>query len=69
MGVNGMSYRIASFNMRNLSFGSGRDLKCIARIIKDNKSGIIAFQEVLREGKILTGSNLKVLFAYNAEAV
>lgn len=28
-----MSYKIGSFNVRNLSYGSGRDLKRIARII------------------------------------
>ena len=56
-----MSYRIASFNVRNLSYGSGRDLDRIARIIKDNKLDIVALQEVLSEGKILTGPNLKDL--------
>lgn len=54
-----MSYRIGSFNVRNLSLASGRDLDRIARIIKENKFDIVAMQEVLSEGKILTGTNSK----------
>ena len=56
-----MSYRIASFNVHNLSYGSKRDLDWIAQMIKDNEIDIIALQEVLSEGKILTGSKLKDL--------
>ncbi len=53
-----MSYKIGTFNVRNLSFGEGakRDLDKIADIIK--KFDIIALQEVLSEGKILQGVNL-----------
>lgn len=53
-----MSYRIGTFNVRNLSAsaGSSRDLDRIADIIK--RFDIIALQEVLSEGKILTGMSL-----------
>ena len=53
-----MSYKIGSFNVRNLSFGAGasRDLDMIADIIKE--FDIIALQEVLSEGKILQGISL-----------
>ena len=53
-----MSYRIASFNVKNLSGASGRDLDRIAAIINDNEIDIVAMQEVLSEGKILTGIGL-----------
>lgn len=53
-------YKIASFNVRNLSFGAKQErLDNLAKIIKDNNLDIIAMQEVLSEGKILTGSNQK----------
>ena len=50
-----MSYKIGSFNVRNLSFGAGakRDLDLMADIIRE--FDIIALQEVLSEGKILEG--------------
>lgn len=50
-----MSYKIGSFNVRNLSFGAGakRDLDMMAGIIRE--FDIIALQEVLSEGKILEG--------------
>lgn len=54
-----MGYRIGSFNVKNLSFGGKRDLDRIAHIILDNKLDIVAMQEVLSEGKILTGINGK----------
>lgn len=55
-------YKIASFNVRNLSFGAEQErLDNIAQIIKDNNLDIIAMQEVLSEGKILTGSNQKMV--------
>ncbi len=50
-----VGYRIASFNVKNLSFGGARDLDMIAKIIKDNNLDIVAMQEVLSEGKALTG--------------
>lgn len=50
-----MSYKIGSFNVRNLSYGSGRDLKRIARIINKEDLDVVALQEVLSEGKALTG--------------
>ena len=57
-----MSIRIASFNVKNLSFGGkGRDLNRIARIIKENDFDIVALQEVLSEGKILTGAKVSDL--------
>lgn len=53
-----MSFKIGSFNVRNLSWGSGakRDLDMIASLIKE--FDIIALQEVLSEGKILEGPTL-----------
>ncbi len=53
-----MSYKIGSFNVRNLSFGAGksRDLDMMADIISE--FDIIALQEVLSEGKILQGATL-----------
>ena len=54
-----MSFRIGSFNVKNLSYGNtGRDIDRIAALIKDNKFDIIALQEVLSEGKILKGAKL-----------
>ena len=52
-----MSIRIGSFNVKNLSLATGRDIDRIAQIIKDNELDIVAMQEVLSEGKILTGVN------------
>lgn len=54
-----MSFKIGSFNVKNLSLATGRDLNRIARIILDNGFDIVAMQEVLSEGKILTGINSK----------
>ena len=53
-----MSYKIGSFNVRNLSWGAAgsRDLDIISSIIKE--FDIIALQEVLSEGKILEGPKL-----------
>ena len=49
-----------SFNVKNLSFGAEKEkLDLICRIILDNKIDIVAMQEVLSEGKILTGINQK----------
>jgi len=57
-----MSYRIGSFNLRNLGItalgkSSGRDLKIIANIIKNEDFDVIALQEVLSEGKALYSSD------------
>ena len=48
-----MSYKIASFNMRNFgnTAGSTRDLNKIAEIILDEEFDIVALQEILSEGK------------------
>lgn len=51
-----MGYKIGSFNMRNLGIGAlgknnGRDLRKIAEIIKNEGFDVVAFQEVLSEGK------------------
>lgn len=54
-----MSFRIGSFNVKNLSLATGRDIDRIASIILDNELDIVAMQEVLSEGKILTGINAK----------
>lgn len=57
-----MKYKIASFNVRNLSFGAEKErLDNLAKIIRENNLDIIAMQEVLSEGKILTGSNQKMV--------
>lgn len=57
-----MGIRIASFNVKNLSFGGkGRDLDRIAQIIKENNFDIVALQEVLSGGKILTGAKVSDL--------
>lgn len=57
-----MEYKIASFNARNLSFGAEKErLDNLAKIIRENNLDIIALQEVLSEGKILTGSNQKMV--------
>lgn len=61
MGGEGMAFRIGSFNMKNLSLETGRDLDRIADIIKDNKFDIVAMQEVLSAGQILTGVNVKTV--------
>ena len=53
-----MAFRIGSFNVKNLSLATKRDLDRIARIIIENKLDVVAMQEVLSEGKILTGINL-----------
>lgn len=53
-----MSYRIGSFNIKNLSLSSGHDLDRIANIINDNHLDLVAMQEVLSEGKALTGISL-----------
>lgn len=50
-----MSYRIASFNMKNFSLATDKDLNRIAVIIKDGKFDIIAMQEVLAAGRPISG--------------
>ncbi len=54
-----MSYRIGSFNLRNLGLSAlgeqnERDLGLIARIIREEKFDVVALQEVLSEGKAFT---------------
>ena len=51
-----MSYKIGSFNLRNLGLtamgtDNVRNLRTIARIINDEGFDIVALQEVLSEGK------------------
>ena len=51
-----MSYKIGSFNMRNigtsaLSKGNDRNLQLIAKIIREENFDVVALQEVLNEGK------------------
>ena len=51
-----MSYKIGSFNMRNigttaLGDNNERNLQLIAEIIKEEKFDVVALQEVLSEGK------------------
>ncbi len=55
-----MGIRIGSFNVKNLAYGNkGRDLDRIAKLLREMNCDIIALQEVLSEGKILTGPDLK----------
>lgn len=55
-----MSYKIMSFNVQNLSLGAEKEkLDIISRMIIENDIDIVAMQEVLSKGKILTGVNLK----------
>ncbi len=55
-----MGYKIGSFNVKNLSYdATGRDLDRIANLIKG--FDIVALQEVLSEGGILKGRNLRNL--------
>lgn len=54
-----MRFIVGSFNVRNLADGEGRDLDRIASIIKDNAMDVVVLQEVLQEGKILNGIQLK----------
>lgn len=56
-----MGIKIASFNVHDLSAYKPRDLDRIARIIKDNGFAIVALQEILSEGKILTGAKVSDL--------
>ena len=50
-----MAIKIGSFNTRNLSDGIGKDIERIARIINENNLDIVCLQEVLQEGKIISG--------------
>lgn len=50
-----MSYRIASFNMKNFSLATDKDLNRIAAIIKEENFDIVAMQEVLAEGRPISG--------------
>lgn len=54
-----MPFKVGSFNVKNLSLKTGRDLNRIASIVRDNDLDIVAMQEVLGAGKILTGVNSK----------
>lgn len=54
-----MGYRIGSFNMRNLGLSAmgtnnSRDLKTIAKIIREENFDVVALQEVLSQGKAFT---------------
>lgn len=51
--------RIGSFNVRNLADGEGRDLDRIAKMINYYHLDIVALQEVLAEGKVIGGIDLK----------
>lgn len=46
-----MHYRIGSFNMKNFSVYSQKDFERIADIIRGEKLDVVAFQEILSEGK------------------
>ncbi len=46
-----MKYRIGSFNMKNFGAYPKRDFERIAQIIRDEEMDVVAFQEILSEGK------------------
>ena len=48
-----MSYKIGSFNVKNLSCDNRVNLETIAEIIKKENFDVIVFQEVLRQGMVL----------------
>ena len=57
-----MSYKIGSFNMRNLGLtamgeNNPRNFRKIAEIIKGEQFDVVALQEVLNEGKAFTSPN------------
>lgn len=54
-----LSYRIASFNLKNFSLATDKDLNRIAAIIKESNFDIIAMQEVLAAGRALSGIYVK----------
>lgn len=54
-----MRCRIASFNIKNFSLATGKDLNRIAAIIRDGEFDIVAMQEVLAEGRAVSGIQLK----------
>lgn len=56
-----MAIKIGSFNVKNLADGEGRDIDRIARIINENKLDIVCLQEVLQEGKVISGISVKSL--------
>ena len=53
--------RIGSFNVKNLSSKSGRNLTRIAQIINDYKLDIVALQEVLEGGRVIYSAITKEL--------
>lgn len=61
--------KIGSFNVKNLSKGSGRDLTRIARMINHYGLDIVALQEVLGEGRVIhngaTGKLVGAAKGYN----
>lgn len=52
----GVIYKVGSFNTHNLSLGTNRDIERIANMIKQNHLDIVALQEVLSDGRRITGS-------------
>lgn len=57
-----MEYKIGSFNLHNigqtaLGMNNQRDLKTIARIIREEHFDIVALQEILSEGKAFIGED------------
>ncbi len=53
-----MRIKIASFNINNLSLATNKNLDRIAKIINDNDIDLIAMQEVLAEGRAISGINV-----------
>lgn len=60
-----MSYRIASFNMKNFSLATDKDLNRIATIIKEGNFDIVAMQEVLAAGRSISGVTVQNTVSQN----
>ena len=48
-----MKYRIGSFNMKNMGFGTKKNFLKLAEIIRSEKLDVVSLQEILSEGKAL----------------
>ena len=64
-----MSYRIASFNMKNFSLATDKDLNRIAAIIKEGNFDIVAMQEVLAAGRPISGIPVQNKMAFEKSLI
>lgn len=67
-----MTYKIGSFNLKNLGLRSlaktnKRDLSKIAQIIRDEQYDIVAFQEILSDGKAFNLNLLEDSYSQNVK--